>query len=353
MQSSSYDLRRRLSMPIQSFTFSSASACAHDDTVGFGAYHDLYPVASDIAMKGDHFHAEATAHRLSRMIVIDRRLSGVSHSRNLTHVRRDGFDHIVLQLLVSGRLIGGIPGEERSLQPGEVILLDMARAQRTCADAARIVTINLPREQIEAVLPSGQNLHGAILSVSAAGLLGDFMLSLARHVSQAGTEMAAGAGRAVVELAAGALGDRVGRPASRRQEIPFTALRHERAELFIEARLADPTLGVDVVARGLGVSRTVLYGLFKPSGGVAQYILARRLLRLRTALRNPSEACSVAELAFACGFSSESHCSRAFRAAFGLPPGRYRSEMRRARLADRVDDSTARNRLRAWHSELY
>jgi AraC-like DNA-binding protein len=340
-------------MPIQSFTFSSASACEDDDSAGFGAYHDLYPVASDVAMMGDHFHAEATAHRLSRMIVINRRLSGVSHSRSLTHVRRDGFDHIVLQLLVSGRLMGGTPGEERSLQPGEVILLDMARPQRTCADAARIVTINLPREQIEPVLPSGQNLHGAILSAPAAGLLGDFMLSLARHGSQVGTEMAAGAGGAIVELVAGSLDDLVGQTASRRQETPFTALRRERAELFIETRLGDPALCADVVARGLGVSRTVLYGLFKSSGGVAQYILARRLERLRSALRNLTEARAVAELAFVCGFSSESHCSRAFRAAFGRPPGQYRSEMRRARLAGGDDDSTVRNRLRAWHSELY
>jgi AraC-like DNA-binding protein len=340
-------------MPIQSFTFSSASAGAHDDSAGFGAYHDLYPVASDVAMRGDHFHAEATAHRLSRMIVIDRRLSGVSHSRSQTHARRDGFDHIVLQLLVSGRLRGGSPSEERSLQPGEVILLDMARPQRTCADAARIVTIDLPREQIEAALPIQQNLHGAILPAPAAGLLGDFMLSLARHGSQAGMEMAAGAGKAVVELVAGSLDGLAGRTTSRGQDIPFTALRRERAELFIKTRLADPALSVDVVARGLGVSRTVLYGLFKSSGGVAQYMLTRRLERLRTVLRNPTEARSVAELAFACGFSSESHCSRAFRTAFGQPPGQYRSEMRRARLADRDDDSMARNRLRAWHSELY
>lgn len=337
----------------QSFTFSSATACERDDAAGFGAYHDLCPVASDVARMGDLFHAEATAHRLSRMIVIDRRLGGVSHSRSLTHVRRDGFDHIVLQLLVSGCLIGGIPGEERSLQPGEVILLDMARPQRTCADAARIVTINLPREQIEATLPPEQNLHGAILSVPAAGLLGDFMLSLARHGGQVGTEMAAGASKAVVELVAGSLDDLVGRTASRHRETPFTGLRRERAELFIETRLADLALGFDVVARGLGVSRTVLYGLFRSSGGVAQYILTRRLEGLRTALRKHTEARSVAELAYTCGFSSESHCNRAFRAAFGLPPGQYRSEMRRARLGGRHDDSTACNRLRAWHDELY
>jgi AraC-like DNA-binding protein len=341
------------SMSIQSFTFSAGATGARADASGFGAYHDLYSAGSDVVMTGDHFAAEVTAHRLSRMIVFDRRLSGVSHSRSPTRVRRDGFDHVALQLLVSGRLVGGGPGAEREVRPGEVILFDMTRPQRTSADGARIVTISLARERIETVVPIGHDLHGAILPAPVAALLGDFMLLLARRGGELGAETAAGAGKALAELVAGSLGDLGARPASGSREVPFTALRRERAEAFIETRLADPALDVGTVAHGLGISRSVLYRLFEPSGGVAQYILGRRLERLRTALRRLTETRSIAALAFACGFASESHCNRAFRAAFGLPPGQYRSEMRHARLAGHGDDGSARSRLLTWHSELY
>ncbi|MEO3998859.1 helix-turn-helix domain-containing protein [Mesorhizobium sp. CAU 1732] len=333
------------------FVFSS-EATRDDTAAGFGRYHDLYPVASDVAMTGERFHAEARAHQLSRMIVLDRRISGVTHSRSARHAKRDGFDHVVLQLLVSGRWINGAPSEERLVQPGEVIFHDMTRPHRNCADGARIVTINLPRDQIERAMPMRPGAHGAILPASASQLLGEFMLLLVRRGGAVPAQMADSAGRAVAELVAGAFASLDGQHAPANREAHFTALRRERAELFIEARLADQALDADLVAYGLGVSRTVLYQMFKTSGGVARYILARRLERLGNALRQRSETRSVSQLAFMCGFSSESHCSRAFRAAYGMPPGQYRNEATREKRVLSTPVGPAHSELDTWHAAL-
>lgn len=332
------------------YLFSSAST--PNDDGGFGLYHDLYPVASDIARTGERFHAQARAHQLSRMIVIDRRVSGISHARGAHHVRRDGFDHVVLQLVVAGRWIGGVPGDERVVRPGEVILMDMARPHRNSAGAARLVTISLPRDQIEDVVPLKPAMHAAVLPASASQLLGDFMLLLRRRAGGASPEMAVSAGKAVAELAAGAFANLGGQQSAAYGETHFTQLRRERAELFIETRLANADLDADLVAHGLGVSRTVLYQLFRPSGGVARYILTQRLKRLGDALRQRSETRSVSQLAFIYGFASESHCSRAFRAAYGMPPGQYRKEAVREKLVPSDYIGAAPSALHTWHTAL-
>ncbi|PIK73878.1 hypothetical protein CS379_05820 [Methylobacterium frigidaeris] len=72
------------------------------------------------------------------------------------------------------------------------------------------------------------------------------------------------------------------------------------------------------------MSRSVLYRAFEPSGGVARLVRSRRLARLRALLAQPDEAGRIADLSQACGFSSESDCSRAFKAAYGLSPSDYR-----------------------------
>lgn len=331
----------------EQFRFSTRGA----DDGSFGRYHDLYPVASDIVATGQPFHAEAQAHQLARMIVIDRHIGGVSHTRHASHARRDGFDHVVLQLLVSGQWIGGPMDEEREVRPGEIVLLDMARPQRNLASAAHLITVNLPRDQLEEAFTVTPALHGAILPAHASHLLGEFMLLLNRLDTGRAPAVALSAGKAVSELAAGAFAAMTGQNFSTDQEKHFGHLRRERAELFIDAHLADPMLDAARVARELGVSRSVLYQLFQRSGGVARYILARRLELLSRALRRPHHKRSVSELAFSLGFSSESHCSKAFRLAYGLPPGEYRKQFSRDRTAF-ADAAAGSSALDAWHSAL-
>jgi AraC-like DNA-binding protein len=332
----------------EQFRFSSGEM---GDDGSFDRYRDLYPVAADIVATGEPFHAKVHAHQLSRMIVVDRRIGGVSHIRHASHARRDGFEHIVLQLVISGKWIGGAPGEERVVGPGEIVLLDMARPQSNFASAAHLVTFNLPRDLAEETLDITPALHGAVLPTHTSKLLGQFMLLLKRRGSGGSDIIASSAGKAVCELAAGAFATIDGQKTSINHERYFGHLPRERAELFIDAHLADASLDAAHVARELGVSRSVLYQLFQPSGGVSRYIRARRLELLSRALRRPKDTRSISELAYSFGCSSESHCSKAFRLAYGMPPGEYRKQASRIRSA-MGDAGEGTNALHAWHSAL-
>jgi AraC family transcriptional regulator, positive regulator of tynA and feaB len=102
--------------------------------------------------------------------------------------------------------------------------------------------------------------------------------------------------------------------------------RFTRACADLDAHLADPDLDAARLARLQGISRRHLDAVFAARGeSPERRIWARRLERIRQALQDP--ACSgrsLIEIAFAWGFNSQAHFSRAFRRQYGQSPSAFR-----------------------------
>lgn len=95
----------------------------------------------------------------------------------------------------------------------------------------------------------------------------------------------------------------------------------EKMEAAIEAPLPRAA-----IARAAGVSPRHLDRLFAGELGVT-WAGAYRAIRLAHAARLLRQSpLSLAQIAYATGFSSPSHFSRAFRAAHGAPPGEWRAQ---------------------------
>lgn len=96
-----------------------------------------------------------------------------------------------------------------------------------------------------------------------------------------------------------------------------------RALAMMKARIEDPLTPVEIAER-LGISRRQLERLFAQHLGSTpgHYYLALRLDRARNMLLQTEY--SVIEIAVACGFSSASHFSRAYREQYGRPPATQR-----------------------------
>lgn len=90
----------------------------------------------------------------------------------------------------------------------------------------------------------------------------------------------------------------------------------------IEAGL-DQTLRLKDLAAVAGMSAFHFQRSFRASHGVSPqgWILRRRVERARTLLRGEAP---IAQVAVACGFSSQSHLTRAFHSATGITPAAYR-----------------------------
>jgi AraC-like DNA-binding protein len=93
---------------------------------------------------------------------------------------------------------------------------------------------------------------------------------------------------------------------------------------MIRARLASAMLTPDRLSQAAGVSRSTLYRLFEPLGGVAAVIQAERLAQARRLLEDPREHRPIQQIAQAVGFFDASVFSRAFRRAHHASPGQLR-----------------------------
>jgi AraC-like DNA-binding protein len=98
------------------------------------------------------------------------------------------------------------------------------------------------------------------------------------------------------------------------------------AKEHIHARLQDPGLCGDQVARAVGVTVRHLNRAFATEGTtVAQYVQGRRLDCARVDLTATSMAGSrIADVAARWGFASQAHFTRLFRARFGCTPSEIR-----------------------------
>jgi AraC-like DNA-binding protein len=103
--------------------------------------------------------------------------------------------------------------------------------------------------------------------------------------------------------------------------------RRRAAEEHIKANLDDQGLTPDSVGKAVGISRRRVYELFAREGvGVAEYIRAARLERVRELLADPeSHDQPIGAIAAAAGFPNQAHFSRLFRQTYGETARDYRS----------------------------
>ncbi|MGN6150508.1 MAG: helix-turn-helix domain-containing protein [Lysobacteraceae bacterium] len=109
----------------------------------------------------------------------------------------------------------------------------------------------------------------------------------------------------------------------RRSEARLKPLVRAKVKRAIEASLGEP-LSIRDLAAVAGMSRESFSRAFSGSFGCAPsaYLVRRRLAKSRQLLRTTSD--SIADIALACGFGSQSGFGKRFLAAFGQTPSHYR-----------------------------
>ncbi len=269
-------------------------------------------------------------------------------------VARSGVDHILVQAYVRGRNNVTAEGETFQVAPGDVWLFDLARTLRTETRDFANVSLAVPRALIEPLVADGDALHGLKLGgdTPLGGLLYDHIRGLEARAPRMTLREAASVAESTVHLVAGCVG-----PAAEARGVTDSGMASallSRLRRDIDASLADPDLGPDLLTRRHGLSRARLYRLFEPLGGVADYIRRRRLRRCFLDLASPHRRdVRIAEIAQAWGFGNEAVFSRAFKARFGMTP----SEVRRIGVdglagAFRRGGAGDRSPLEQWMHDL-
>jgi AraC-like DNA-binding protein len=96
----------------------------------------------------------------------------------------------------------------------------------------------------------------------------------------------------------------------------------ERIVAYIEANLARSSPSAEDIARHMGCSRRDLHRAFEGEGATLErFVWDRRLERSKEELLSPARTlASISEIAFACGFNSSAHFSRAFKCRYDVAP---------------------------------
>lgn len=233
-----------------------------------------------------------------------------------------------LVFVADGRAVEPPGGAGRVIGSGDVALFDASAARRPWPCDGPALTLPLARTALPG--PGGAGRDVLLLPRAGTEVLRDMLGSLARHGTDLPQRQAATAVATVMALLRESLApDAAAAPGPAPGKV-------DAVLAFIEAALFRPDLTPATVAAGTGLSRSVLYRLLAPEGGVAAYVKRRRLDALRRALAARDDPRSIAEIAADHGFSDPSHAHRAFREAFGLTPGEVRRDGSRpgARAAD-------------------
>ncbi|MFD5739100.1 helix-turn-helix domain-containing protein [Streptomyces massasporeus] len=250
----------------------------------------------------------------------------VTRSRRL--IARDGKEFLILTLQRRGSALKEQDGRQARIGPGDFSLSDSSRLfRKKVQDAFCFTSFHFPREDLRVRDEDLRALTATAFSgrEGSAALVGTYFARLAREAGHldavAGRQFAATA----LDLLALLINERSGRFAPRGPETAAATL--VRLKDHILRHLADPGLAPPGIAAAHFMSVRYLHKLFQAEGvTVGEWIRTQRLERCRRdLLRSPDRGHGVAAVARRWGFTSPSHFSRAFRAAYGMTPREWQT----------------------------
>ena len=293
----------------------------------FPVWKESISVIFDVDWADSHlpngFDARLVSAHLGHLLLVETTSAGQAFNRPENRIRQDGIDHCLIQIYLEGSTRGIWGDKTHSVaRPGDVLFLDTAQTVRSETSDFRNLTLLVPRTLLVPHLGTPESFHGCILPRDSAPgrLLGEHLRLLWELVKTTPAMEAQIIGLGLLDLIGRYFGGVY--PKGNHEDSPRMNLAvREMIRIHIEQVLELPVLSADYLSGRFGLSRSSLYNLFKPLGGISGYIQNRRLLRAHVCLLSTEpQARNITDMALRMGFSDLSHFSRAFRKKFGYSP---------------------------------
>ena len=279
------------------------------------------------------FHNRSDSFRLRDVVVHVSDMAAQVYARETAHIRKDSFDQLLVTIPMSGVMRGDSDGRDVRNSRGMLAVTDLTRPHRHISSDSRTIMLTIPRATAIAADFDIDVLHGFDMHGATVDLLRAHVEAIHHNVALLTADQTAALGESVMLLlrlalqSGGGVRTRGALPGDADQGLMW------RAKHLIGQNLGSQDLSVKQLCRELHVSRSVLYRVFEPLGGVAGYIRTKRLEAARDHLGDIAMRDSVAGIADRVGFTDPAHFSRAFRAQFGSSPREYRHRIHGERRA--------------------
>lgn len=281
------------------------------------------------ASRQDSYEVQATTWCFGGLALMVAETPAGAYCRSAACLRRDGLDLWCFFAATNGHRAFRMRDQVSLMRPGQLALHSLAQPFEVARTRARWVHLYLPREQ----LPRAANMPDGCRMLDTPGgrLLRDHLLLLAAELpvmAAVEAERMAEATRAMIALATA--------PAEAHEEAaagPVAVVQMVRLRTLIRAHLGSATFGPDRLCQFSGISRSRLYRLFAPHGGVALAIQQERLAAAHRALLDPADLRSICDIAASVGLFDASSFSRMFRRRFCVSPRDLRQARRTGTLA--------------------
>lgn len=256
--------------------------------------------------------------------------------RTRARIAMDGDDSFVIVMPDNGPMFYSQAGRSGFRQPGQHVLVSTQHFyELSSPDNYSNLTVKVPGALLRQKFPQAED-HLSSAYTADPNLVSIFRSFAKWMVEQHGImpeQVAQGFSDQLIDLLVAVLesekrgGEDCASPA-------VVGLR-QRIGRYLTERLCDPELTPARVAETFGISPSYLHRVFRPAGmPIGRWITAHRLQRGYEMLALPRYAGhSVAQIAYAVGFTSQAHFSEAFRRQFGVTPSTVRSRARQGLLA--------------------
>lgn len=247
------------------------------------------------------------------------------YRRTAAQIRRDALDHWVISLPRLGTHVMRTAGDGAgaTAPTGLPYVFSLAEAFEGEHSDVDWLCLFVPREAFPELALTFDRCRHQVLDSGMGQLLAAFLGTLDTRLAvmtEAELPRLVAALRAVI---AACVAPSAGTPEAAALQLELA--RRERVRQAIRRNLRSPTLTPQRICRLVGMSRSQLYRLFEPSGGVVRYIQTERLREAHRALSDPDNRRDIHDVAEDLGFFDASTFSRIFRRLYGCTPSQVRA----------------------------
>lgn len=279
----------------------------------------------------DSFHADLSVRMLPDDVAVGTAAYSPSVGARTRELLGDGRDGYFLTVHTADYEYSVAGGPAVKARAGDLVIVDQGAPVRFSLPDTLVKVVSLSRSRLAAHIPAVEREPAYFLPREAPGVslfagYADLIRQGAPESGRAGRLAAA----PLYDLAALLFEGGTGEGAS---PGVIGAARLELLKKDVLARLADPALSVEAVARRQGVTPRYVQRLFASEGTTFSGFLRDARLALARHMLGAADGRSIAAIAYDAGFSDLSGFNRAFRQRYGVRPSDIRAEAIRRRFS--------------------